>query len=269
MIDSTRGSDSKTDSMGTNPRTGSFASKSVIITGALSPVGRTIATRMIREGANVLLADGDPEVPADVSRAISKFGVARYHQFDGRVALSVNSLVDIAISSIGPPDVLIHHVGLLSTPGAPLDVSIDDWRRVIDRNLTGTFLVLQAVARSMAVRATGSIVCLISTAATVVAGREIHLDASMGAIQQLVKSAAVSLAHRGVRVNAVAMGPGSSVGVDGPASDPLSDGACRVPFGRGALPEDLEGPVMFLASSEAAYVTGITLVVDGGLLASR
>jgi NAD(P)-dependent dehydrogenase (short-subunit alcohol dehydrogenase family) len=243
-----------------------------IVTGAGSGIGRAVALGFAREGAGVVVADVDPSRADETARAIEEAdGQALAVQVDVSSSASVAALLDAAVARFARIDVLFNNAGVSSR--APfLEMTEAEWDRVLDTNLKGQFLVGQAVARQMVQQGGGG--SIINTSSQLAEGaanpRSAHYLASKGGSRMLTRGMAVDLAPHGIRVNALAPG----VTVTNLTRERLADDAEwrriateRIPLGRFAEPDDLVGACIFMASDESRYMTGATLVVDGGYTA--
>jgi glucose 1-dehydrogenase len=247
-----------------------LAGKAAIVTGAGSGIGRAIALGYLAEGASVLMADLDE----DTARETAELGqheasgaeVCRVDVADGE---SVRAMVSLAEARFGRLDILVHCAGIIHRTEF-LDLTEEIFDRVVAVNLRGTFLCGLYAARRMAALGGGAIVNFASVNAEVAASNTAAYCASKGGVQMLTRSMAVSLAPHKIRVNAI--GPGTTRTninrdrLDRPGA--LEAEARRIPLGRVGVPDDLVGPAIFLASDDAAYITGHTLFVDGGFLVS-
>ena len=245
--------------------------KHAIVTGAGSGIGRAVALGFAREGAGVVVADVDPARVRETTAAIeSAGGQALAVQVDVASRASVEAMVGAALARFQRIDVLFNNAGVSSRFGF-LEMPEEEWDRVLDTNLKGQFLVGQAVARHMAERGGGSIINTSSQLAEGAANpRSSHYIASKGGSRMLTRGMAVDLAPHGIRVNALAPG----VTVTNLTRQRLEDDPDwqrwaleRIPMGRLGQPDDLVGACLFLASDDSLYVTGATIVVDGGYTA--
>jgi len=246
-----------------------LADKTVIITGGGRGIGRAIAQGFAREGAAVVVGSLHLANAEKVAREIlEKGGQAIALQVDVGQANSVQTMVDKAVEHFGRLHILVNNAGVAST--APmLDLSERDWDWLMDINLKGLFLVGQAVGRHMAGAGGGVIINVTSQISEVAIPNRVHYCASKGGARLLTKAMALDLAPHNIRVNA--LGPGATE--TDMTFERLSDPDYRrgfverIPLGRLGNPEDMVGAAIFLASDESAYVTGISLIVDGGYLA--
>jgi glucose 1-dehydrogenase len=246
--------------------------KVAIVTGGAGGIGYAIAERFAREKAKVVIADVDTEKGARAERDLGRFGDVQFVKADVGRRLDVHNLVAATIDSHGDIDILVNNAGIAH--GADfLDVTEEDFDRVLAVNLKGTFLTGQAVARRMVERVkaggpAGSIVNMSSINAVLAIANQIPYSVSKGGVNQLTRAMALSLAPHGIRVNAI--GPGSirtdmlaSVNADPAARDRILS---RTPLGRIGDPAEIAAIAVFLASDEASYVTGQTIYADGGRL---
>ena len=246
--------------------------KVAIVTGGAGGIGYAIAERFAREKAKVVIADVDTEKGARAERDLGRFGDVQFVKADVGRRLDVHNLVAATIDSHGDIDILVNNAGIAH--GADfLDVTEEDFDRVLAVNLKGTFLTGQAVARRMVERVkaggpAGSIVNMSSINAVLAIASQIPYSVSKGGVNQLTRAMALSLAPHGIRVNAI--GPGSirtdmlaSVNADPAARDRILS---RTPLGRIGDPAEIAAIAVFLASDEASYITGQTIYADGGRL---
>jgi NAD(P)-dependent dehydrogenase (short-subunit alcohol dehydrogenase family) len=243
-----------------------------VVTGAASGIGKACAERLAADGTSVVVADTDDSGAAAVVAGLRAAGRETIAvTFDLRDVSSIRALVDAAVSWGGRLDVLVNNAGVSSA--LPIaDTTEAEWDRVLGINARGQFFTLQAAAAVMAASGSGGrIVNVASIAAfvsTTIPG--VAYCVSKGCVRQLTVSAAAELACHGVTVNAVAPGtvdtPMSRKGLD--TAEKRARLGALIPIGRLGQPEDIAAAVAYLASPEAAYVTGHVLVVDGGRLAS-
>jgi NAD(P)-dependent dehydrogenase (short-subunit alcohol dehydrogenase family) len=242
-----------------------LAGKIAVITGAGSGIGRGTAIRFAEEGADLVLADLHQQGLDETAHDVQKLGRKALTQVtDVRNRPQVDALMARAVSELGGLNILMANAGVGS--GASFLESTDEQYDVImDTNLRGVYHCCQAAARIMVEHGTGgSIINVASTYAEVTAPGSAVYSASKGGVRMLTKTLAVELGQYGIRVNC--LGPGwTRTGMN-----PLTDEAwvsrilVGVPLGRVGTPQDVAGAALFLASDDAAYVTGVILFVDGG-----
>ncbi|HEY7396993.1 MAG TPA: SDR family oxidoreductase [Gaiellaceae bacterium] len=236
-----------------------FTGKRVLVTGAGSGIGAAIARRLAGEGGDVVLADVDLASAAALAEELGATAIRLDVRDEQQVAPAMQNL-----------DVLANVAGIGSTTTAP-DTSLELWEDVFAVNARGTFLCCKHAIPGMAARGAGSIVNLASVAALVGLRRRVAYCASKGAVVSLTRALAVDHVGDGIRVNAVC--PGT---VDSPwvrrlvdeAGESLDELRARQPMGRLGTAEEVAAAVAYLASDEAAFVTGTALVADGGLTAA-
>lgn len=241
--------------------------KTAIITGAARGIGLACAKRFVAEGANVLIADTDGKEGAAAANALG--AAAHFFRCDVGDAEAVAALIAEAETTFGGIDIVVNNAGIVH--GADfLDLTEADFDRVLRVNLKGPFLVAQAAAKQMVARKTaGSIVNMASINSVVAIPNQTPYSVSKGGLLQLTRVMAMALAPHGIRVNAI--GPGSimtgmlgSVANDREAKRRIF---ARTPLGRIGEPDEVASVAAFLASSDASYVTGEIIYVDGGRLA--
>ncbi len=242
----------------------SLAGRTALVTGASSGLGRHFAGVLSRAGASVILAARRAD---RLDAACAEINAA------GRSARAVSLDVtdEASIASVfanHAPDIVINNAGI-GTHGKALGFSASDWDAVLDTNLRGAFLVAQAAARRMAEGKGGSIVNVASILGLRVAGDVAAYAASKAGLVQLTRSLALEWARHSIRVNALC--PGYIVTELNEAFFATPGGEAlirRIPQRRIGQPDDLDGPLLLLASDAGRYMTGTTLAVDGGHLVS-
>jgi 3-oxoacyl-[acyl-carrier protein] reductase len=247
-----------------------FAGKHVLVTGGARGIGFAIAGAFCRAGAAVSLADWNGENLERAVDDLARGGAPVYaHRLDVTDASAVSAAVEEA-ERRGPIDVLVNNAGIAMETGF-LAISLAEWRQVLDVNLTGMFVMGQAVARRMAARGRGCILNMASKNAVDGEAGYAHYNASKGGVLMLTRTMALELAHLGVRVNAVAPGylqTPMSEAIDSPAF--VADFIQRyIPLGRAGKVGDVAPLFLFLASDAAAFITGQVFFIDGGQLAGQ
>ena len=246
--------------------------KNAIVTGAASGIGRAIAVGFAREGAGVLAGDIDVAGAERTAETICKAGGrATAAQVDVSQRPQVEAMLAAALKAFRRIHILVCAPGI-ATDRHFLDLPEDEWDRVLDVNLKSLYLCGQVVGRHMAAQGGGSIINITSQVAEVAQPNSAHYHASKGGGKMLTKAMALDLVSHGIRVNALAPGF-TETGLTAKHHRTEAGRAwrqwllARIPMGRAAQPEEMVGPAVFLASDESSYVTGISLVVDGGYLA--
>ena len=244
----------------------SLAGKTALVTGASSGLGEHFARVLAGAGARVAVAARRVDRLERLSRTIAEGGgTALAIALDVTDANSVTAAFDAAEAGVGPIDILVNNAGVADTRFF-LKTTDDDWRRVLDVNLDGVFRVGREGARRMAARkAGGSIINIASVLGLGVLKAVAPYAASKAAVIQLTKAMALELARDRIRVNALA--PGyieTELNRDYLASDGGQRMISRVPLGRAGRLDDLDGPLLLLASDAGSYMTGSVIVIDGG-----
>lgn len=251
-----------------------LADRGVLVSGGTSGIGLAAAARFLEEGCRVFLTghdDGVGQAIADL-RAVHPAAVLDGALCDVVDRDAVAATIARAEAEVGPLTVLANNAGI-SHRSAFLDLDADDWQRTLEVNLTGMFHVAQEFCRMVV--AAGRPASVINMASTNALGGEedyAHYNASKGGVLQLTRTMAVELGQHGIRVNALCPGY-----VDTPLNRQIAAALPpdflerylreRVPLRRAGAPEDIAAAYAFLASDDAAFITGAAFVVDGGQLA--
>jgi len=249
--------------------TARFDGSVAVVTGAGRGMGRAVAMRLGREGARVVIAEVNPEHGVEVAEEIrAAGGTATPFSADVSRVDDVTRLFAEAVKAYGTVDILVNNAGI-GVAKPILEYTEADWDRQMAVNVKGVFFCSQAAARLMIPRRRGKIVNFASTSAFVSSSKpEIAYDTSKGAVRQMTVSMAAELAPHGITVNAVA--PGTTATEMTRSSLATKEGLAwqlaRIPMGRVGQPEDIAAVVLVLCSPEASYITGHTLVADGGWL---
>jgi NAD(P)-dependent dehydrogenase (short-subunit alcohol dehydrogenase family) len=239
-----------------------------IVTGASSGLGARFAHTLAAAGARVVIAARRRERLEDLAEQLRDVGAdALPVRCDVTSNADVEELVDATIRAYGTVDVLVNNAGVAVAEEAEIE-SPESFRRVLDVNATGVFLCARAAARAMLERGRGSIVNTASISGLVAGdGPDTpSYTASKGAVVNLTRELGVRWAARGVRVNAIAPGyfPTEMTAGDLESEEGRRFVAERTPMGRPGRIGELDGALLFLTSDASSYVTGQTLVVDGG-----
>ena len=253
-----------------------FSSRVCIVTGAASGIGRDTAALLAAEGAQVVAVDVDTDALQALAREVDGAGGACLAvAADVLRADAVQAMVDDVAARFGRVDVLVNGVGgstVLARPDAPIDeISPEEWERVLGFNLRGTFLCIRAVVPHMKARRAGSIVNLSSIVARGdAAARRTNAPyvVAKAGVTALTRKLAAELGPFGIRCNAAAPGVTRTPRIEAILARRSGDEKAAmldaVPLGRLATPSDLASVVAFLASDDAAFVSGQTIEVTGG-----
>ena len=240
-----------------------------LVTGAGQGNGRALALGLAAAGAHVVATDLRADSAAQTAEDIAAAGGQAWsHALDVTDLEACAAVAARVRREAGPIDVLVNNAGILIREGMDSPRAAENWRRVLDVNLNGSFNMIHAFLEAL--RATrGVIINVGSIASFAGVGATLGYSPSKGGVKMMTQAMARDLAPDGIRVNAIAPGvietPMTQYTRDDPAR--LAGFMQRIPLGRLGQPEDLVGPVVFLASPMAQYVTGVSLPVDGGYLA--
>ncbi|CAB4943183.1 MAG: glucose 1-dehydrogenase [Actinobacteria bacterium] len=246
-----------------------FTGQVAIVTGSAHGIGEAIARRFASEGAAVVIADLDEQsAVATAQDIVAGGGQAIGVGVDVGKAEEVAAMVDRTIEAYGKIDVLVNNAGDVTISKHFLTTDEAWWDHFLTTNLKSMYLTCRRVAPLMAKAGGGCIINMSSGGATKSHRGMVAYDASKGGVEALTRGLALELAPYGIRVNSVV--PGLIV-TRPEHAEPLADERRNqtVPLGRGGTPADVAGPSVFLASKDAAYMTGSTLVVDGGVLVQQ
>ncbi|XVJ68429.1 MAG: glucose 1-dehydrogenase [Rhizobacter sp.] len=243
----------------------------VLITGALTGIGRATALAFAREGANLMVSGRRDDAGQALAAELRVLGVrAEYLRADVRIEAEVRSLVEQTVERFGRIDVAVNNAGTEGQLGPITEQSEDNYRATFDTNVLGVLLALKHELRVMQKQGAGAIVNLSSVAGQVgFAGASVYV-ASKHAVEGLTKSAALEGAAAGVRVNAVAPGPIQTDMLDrftGGNAEAKSGFLASLPAGRAGTPDEIAQTIVFLASDKARFLTGQSVAVDGGFTA--
>lgn len=243
----------------------------VLITGAASGIGRAIAERAAQSGAHLALGDIDAEALAKTAGDLKSKGArVEWRACDVRSLSQIVALVASCQSAYGDPDTVFANAGVEGRLGAPWDPTDEEFSNVIDVNLIGIWRTMKAVLPLMVRRGTGSIVATASAAGLVGADGLAAYVASKHGVVGLVRSAAISVAKLGIRVNALCPGMVDTALLRrlSAAEPALEEKLLSLkPMGRFGDLKEIAAAAVWLASDEASYVTGHALSVDGGYVA--
>lgn len=246
-----------------------LSGRSALITGGGSGIGQRLAQGLAEYGANVTVLDlaTQSEGSARTASLIEEQGgSALVIAADVTERSSVADAVARHIARFGALDIAVNCAGVNhSSPAEDLDPA--DWRRVIDINLTGVFYCCQAEARVMFERGTGTIINIASMSASIVNRGllQAHYNASKAGVKHLTSTLAMEWVGRGIRVNSISPGYIMTPMIAGPEwAEKVKGFEDQTPMGRLGTPDDIVGPLIFLASDASGYVTGFDLLVEGG-----
>jgi 3alpha(or 20beta)-hydroxysteroid dehydrogenase len=246
---------------------GRVAGKVALITGAARGMGAAHARALAREGANVAIVDIAAEAGEQLAAELGRAGAeASYHDHDVTDAGAWTELVAAVEQRHGPIGVLVNNAGV-QVRSVGIEADDDEWAKVTGINQRGVFLGMRAVIPSMVQSGGGSIVNVASVAALVGMTGSIPYQASKAAVLGLTRGAAVSYGRDRIRVNAICPGLVVTGMTQSASAEAVEALKAKIPLGRDGQPEEISAAVVFLASDESSYITGVALPIDGGFVA--
>jgi len=241
--------------------------RTALVTGAASGIGRAIAVGIAESGANVACFDLPGPGLDDVCAQVQTVGVKAIPVAgDVTDASSLTAAVEQTQNTLGALTLAVNSAGIANAAPAE-SMPLDQWRRVIDINVTGVFLSCQAEAQAMLANGGGSIVNIASMSGTIVNRGllQAHYNASKAAVIHLSRSLAMEWCTRGIRVNAISPGyTATPMNTRPEVAEQVRQFESDTPLGRMATVDELVGPAVFLLSDAASFCTGVDLLVDGG-----
>jgi NAD(P)-dependent dehydrogenase (short-subunit alcohol dehydrogenase family) len=248
-------------------RTMKLKGKVAIVTGATKGIGLACAQELSKEGAKVVLAGRSEDLGQEAAQHIrAQGGEAIYVKCDVSKSKEVAHLVEEAVRTHGRVDIMVSNAGVNDRVEF-LDVTEENWDRVIDTNLKGAFLCGQYAAKQMVKQGSGGVIINMSSVMAVLGLKEqVAYTASKGGINQLTKVMALGLIDKGIRVNAIGPGPVLTELMRRVAHDKglMKKVLLRTPMGRIATCEEIGRVAVFLASDDSSFIIGQTIYADGG-----
>jgi len=249
----------------TVPNKKQLTGKVAIVTGGSRGLGRAIAAVLARDGAEVIVCSRSLDANRETAERIkSEGGSAHALEVDVTNKDSVAALIENVISDFGRIDILVNNAGI-TVDNLLLRMKEDDWDRVVDTNLKGTFNCTKAVARTMIKQRSGKIINITSVVGITGNAGQANYCASKAGIIGFTKSVARELASRNITVNCVAPGLIRTTMTDGLSDKAKAEALKFIPLGRMGEPEEVAEIVRVLASPSADYITGEVIRVDGGM----
>ena len=248
-----------------------FENKVVIVTGSGSGIGETTAIKFSEEGANVIIADINPETGNQVANTINdKAGKSQFIETDVSDLNSVKNMVEETVKQFGPPDVLINNAGI-NVFNEPLKMSIEEWKRAFSVDLDGVWFGCQCVLPYMVEKKKGAIVNLASVHAIQIIPNCFPYPVAKHGVIGLTKALAVDYAEKGIKINAISPGYTETPILDrffSTKPDPIAarkEASERQPIKRMGTTTEIANTILFMSSDECNFMIGANIVVDGGI----
>jgi NAD(P)-dependent dehydrogenase (short-subunit alcohol dehydrogenase family) len=249
-----------------------LAGRRALITGGGTGIGRATAVLFGREGANVVVSGRRrPELEETVREVERGGGTAAWVQGDVSAEGDAEHMVEETVGRLGGLDIVVNNAGIIVRNASVTAVAVEDWERVLNIDLTGVFLVSRFALRHLVKVGRGGAVVNVSSVSGIMGDPNMApYNAAKGGVNLLTKNMALDYAPHNIRVNSVCPGrvatpmPKSRLKPGEDWERVLSQWGKSIPLGRVGQPEDIAQAILFLASDEAAWITGATLVVDGG-----
>jgi 3-oxoacyl-[acyl-carrier protein] reductase len=235
-----------------------------LVTGASRGIGRAIATRLAAQGATVIAAARERNAEATVNGIAAAGGKAEVASVDVSDAAAIAALVAGTLERHGRIDILVNNAGIAKDQ-LMLRMKREDWDAVIATNLTAAFALTQAVLKPMIRQKSGRIICIGSVVGQAGNAGQANYAASKAGLIGFAKAVALEVASRNITVNVVAPGLIETDMTRAITEDARGEWASKIPLKRLGTPDDIAAAVCFLASHEAAYITGQVLAVNGGM----
>jgi NAD(P)-dependent dehydrogenase (short-subunit alcohol dehydrogenase family) len=248
-----------------------MSSQVVLITGALTGIGRAAAVAFAREGARVIVSGRHDDEGQKLANELRKLGTeADFVLTDVRREEDVKNLVDKTIARFGRLDIAVNNAGTEGTLGPTADVTSESYHAIFDTNVLGVLLCMKYEIRAMLQQRKGSIVNISSSYGQVGGPNAAVYVGSKHAVEGITKSAAIELAGTGVRVNIVGPGPTETAMFNRFAKTEENKAnflKANIPAKRMGTPEEVANAIVFIGSDKASYIIGASLAVDGGMIA--
>ncbi len=239
--------------------------KVALVTGGARGIGREIALLFAREGADIAICDVNREVALATQKEIEALGRrALSFETDVTVAKQVEEMMNIILDNFKHLDILVNNAGI-TKDNLLLRMSEEDWDKVLAVNLKGVFNCTKAACKIMVKQRSGKIVSIASIIGIMGNAGQANYAASKGGIISFTKSVAKELASRNINANAVAPGFIQTAMTDKLTEEQRSTMLAHIPLNRLGIASDVASACLFLASSDSDYITGQTIVVDGGM----
>jgi len=244
---------------------GRLEDRSALVIGAARGIGKGIVERFLQEGANVVIGDLDDAAGEAAAKGLGPAGRVRFVHTDISLKEDAEKAVNSAVDHFGGLDILVQNAGIY--PWTLIEnTEPEEWDRVLAVNLKGTYLAARAALPIMRAKGRGRMVFMSSiTGPRVTAPGHGHYSASKAGINGFIKAAAIEFASYGITVNGIEPGNIMTEGMrQHRSAEFIRSMEETVPLGRLGTPKDVANAVLFLASDEASYITGTTIIVDGG-----